>query len=172
VGILPNQYNIIINTLSHFGQLLVDQAELHPVDNFFRFSISPLSRKNSTILNTTLASVLSGVTPEQLGLTGLSSYSGISNGFSYTLYLTDPSTNTWGLMVTACNNCDVYSGMSVSLNDIDVTVQLSHFQVIQHNFNNLCFYVPLASKVFNQEKSTCHLKTNLLQTLTTHLASL
>eukprot|EP01037_Dinobryon_pediforme_P003203 gene3203-3246_t len=85
-GKLPTNYNIIINSATNFGRLAVTA-----VTGSTLFGISSLSTPGA-ILNTPLTSVLSGITPTQLGLSGTAtSTSAISNGYTYTLSETGSS---------------------------------------------------------------------------------
>lgn len=106
-GKLPTNYNIIINSATNFGRLAVTA-----VTGSTLFGISSLSTPGA-ILNTPLTSVLSGITPTQLGLSGIAtSTSAISNGYTYTLSETGSSTNIWNLLIAACSGCDTSSGSS------------------------------------------------------------
>ena len=110
-GKLPTNYNIIINSATNFGRLAVTA-----VTGSTLFGISSLSTPGA-ILNTPLTSVLSGITPTQLGLSGTAtSTSASSNGYTYTLSETGLSTNIWNLLISACSGCSVYTGISSSSN--------------------------------------------------------
>ena len=94
-GKLPTNYNIIINSPSNFGQLIVSSGSGNTV-----FGISSLSAGASAVSSTPYASVLSGVTNTQLGIAGISK-TGTSNSYGYTLSETGVGTNIWNLLVTS-----------------------------------------------------------------------
>ncbi|WP_290195029.1 autotransporter outer membrane beta-barrel domain-containing protein [Zwartia vadi] len=117
-GKLPLNYNIIIASTTDYGQLTVGS-----VNGVTNFGISTLSTTSTSIINTNFISVLTGITPEQLGHPGVTSFSSTSNGYSYTLSLSNIPSNTWGLIITACTPCStsINSGMSVPLSAIGVS---------------------------------------------------
>lgn len=114
-GKLPLNYNIIIASTSNYGQLSVDS-----VNGVTQFGISSLSTTNSSILNSNFSSVMSGITADQLGQPGATRFSGTSNGYTFTLSLTDILSNTWGLIITRCASCEtiIGGGTRVTLNEI------------------------------------------------------
>jgi len=67
-----------------------------------QFGISSLSTPSYSLLNHTFTSVLTGISSANLG----QSVSGISNGYSYTLSETTPTSNIWNLLLTACSGCN------------------------------------------------------------------
>ena len=64
------------------------------------FGISSLSTANSSILNTTLSSVLSGIAAANLVNT-----SGTLNGYTFALTQTTPTSGIWNLLITICSVC-------------------------------------------------------------------
>lgn len=118
-GKLPTNYNIIIASTSNYGQLAAGMTT-----GVTRFGISSLSTTSASIFNISFASVLSGITPEQLGYPGATSFSGVSNGYSYILSLSNMASNIWGLIITGCTSCNnsINTGMSVPLSAVGVTV--------------------------------------------------
>ncbi len=92
-GTLPENYNIIINSPASFGRLAVTNNTGNTT-----FGISSLSSGKSAVSTTPYAAVLSGVPRGQLGIGG-ASFSGKSNGYSYTLTETDTLLNIWSLLV-------------------------------------------------------------------------
>jgi autotransporter-associated beta strand protein len=76
-SLLPINYNIIIVSAANYGQLA---ASLLAIGTTTTFGVSSLSTAGSTILNTPLTSVLSGITSE-----GLTNQSGTSNGYTFVL---------------------------------------------------------------------------------------
>ena len=137
-GVLPGNYNIIVKDSSTFGQLSASS-----VTGTTSFGISSLSTTNSAILNVPLTSVLSGITPANLGISG-TSITGTSNGYTYTLSQTGTNTNIWNLVIncisSVCNYgtaasssgsssgsssaptlTNITSGTSVGLSSIGVT---------------------------------------------------
>jgi uncharacterized protein with beta-barrel porin domain len=114
-GVLPNNYNIIISSSTHYGQLVVTNGT-----GTTTFGVSSLTTTSRSIINATFASVLTGISATQLGLPGLTSFSGVSSIYSYLLTLTDPVLNIWGLTITACQICKITiaSGETVTLSQL------------------------------------------------------
>jgi uncharacterized protein with beta-barrel porin domain len=135
-GVLPTNYNIIVNSASSYGQL---QASI--ITGTSTFGVSSLSSPSSAILNVRLPGVLQGFTaPLTSYVNGLivmgSTYTYTSA--SYTYYLVEGATlGTWDLTITACSICvgssggggstsltmsNITVGTSVGLSNIGVTV--------------------------------------------------
>jgi autotransporter-associated beta strand protein len=124
-GRLPTNYNIIINSANHYGQLAVTNGT-----GTTTFGISSLSTTNSSILNTTLVSVLSGVASSVLLNT-----SGASNGYTFVLTETVSGSGIWNLLITAfsvsttsgggTSVSNITSGMSVGLASVGASPVLS-----------------------------------------------
>lgn len=114
-GALPTNYNIIINSLTQYGQLVGTN-----VSGTMTFGISSLTVSSSSIINTNIADVLTGITAEQLGRPGVTSFSANSNGYGYTLTLTNLATNTWGLTLSDCGMC-ISANRVVTLSDIGIS---------------------------------------------------
>jgi autotransporter-associated beta strand protein len=123
-GNLPTNYNIIINSANHYGQLAVSNGT-----GTTTFGISSLSTMNSSILNTTLGSVLSGVASSLLLNT-----SGTLNGYTFVLSETASGSEIWNLMITCsvCNSSgggtsvsNITSGTSVGIASIGANPVLS-----------------------------------------------
>jgi len=122
---LPTNYNIIINSANHYGQLAVTNGT-----GTTTFGISSLSTTNSSILNTTLGSVLSGVASSVLLNT-----SGASNGYTFVLTETVSGSGIWNLLITAfsvsttsgggTSVSNITSGMSVGLASVGASPVLS-----------------------------------------------
>ena len=112
---LPTNYNIIIKSANRYGQLAVTNGI-----GTTTFGISSLTTTSRSIINTTFASVLTGISATQLGLPGLTSFSGVTSIYSYLLTLTDPALNIWGLTITACQICKITiaSGETVTLSQL------------------------------------------------------
>ena len=112
-GVLPTNYNIIIAGTSTYGKLAATA-----VTGSTNFGISTLSTTDSSILNSTLSGVLSGVTPAQLGFGDATTYYSTSNDYWYTLTQTDSVNNIWSLTVTCYGSgcgTTIGSGMTVGL---------------------------------------------------------
>jgi autotransporter-associated beta strand protein len=100
-GALPENYRILIAGTTSFGQLSAGAVTGSTV-----FGVSRFSTTSTSILNTTFANVLVGITPANLGLLGsATTISDTSNGYSYTLTQTNSLTNSWSLIITACSVC-------------------------------------------------------------------
>ena len=118
-GVLPTNYNIIIAGTSTYGKLAATG-----VSGSTNFGISTLSTTDSSILNSTLSGVLSGVTPAQLGFGDATTYYSTSNDYWYTLTQTDSVNNIWSLTVTCYGSgCGITigSGMTVGLANLSPT---------------------------------------------------
>jgi len=126
-GYLPTNYNIIISSATSYGKLAA--SSLNRNSGSTTFGISSLSTTDSSILNTPLSLVLSGVSSAKLTNT-----SGTSNGYTFVLSETASGSGIWNLTITACSICtsgssggggttisDVTSGTSVGLSALGVT---------------------------------------------------
>ena len=87
-GVVPSNYNIIINSTSNYGQLAVTSGTGNTTFGIYSGSIAT----NGHIYN----SVLSGVTSTQLGGVG-TVINGSSNGINYSLLETGSGSNIWDL---------------------------------------------------------------------------
>ena len=146
---LPANYNIIINSTNHYGQLAVTNGI-----GTTTFGISSLSTTNSSILNTTLGSVLSGVASSLLLNT-----SGTSNGYSFVLTETASGSGIWNLIITACSVytassggasvSNITSGMSVGLSSVGASPVLSGGTLVLMNgdSSSTAFSVTSASTI-------------------------
>lgn len=118
-GVLPTNYNIIIAGTTTYGKLAATAAT-----GSTTFGISTLSTTDSSILNSTLSAVLSGVTSAQLGFGDATTYYSTSNDYWYTLTQTDSVNNIWSLTVTCYgSSCGttIGAGMTVSLANLSQT---------------------------------------------------
>ena len=112
-GVLPTNYNIIIGGTTTYGKLSATA-----VTGATTFGISSLSTTDSSILNSTLGAVLSGVTSAQLGFGDATTYYSTSNDYWYTLTQTDSVNNIWSLTVTCYGSgcgTTIGTGMTVGL---------------------------------------------------------
>jgi hypothetical protein len=102
-ALLPNFYNIIINSSTHYGQLSIATVGLvNGLTGTMVFGISNLSVGSAAVSLATYSSVLKGITDTQLGISG-ASLTASSNGYLYTLskasaYSTDLN---WDLLVSS-----------------------------------------------------------------------
>ena len=103
----PANYNIIIASSTNYGKL----EYLNPLPGSVRttFGISALSTTSSSIINTTLSAVLSGVNANYLANT-----SGTSNGYTFVLTQTTPTSGIWNLLISACSVCSSSGGSGSS----------------------------------------------------------
>lgn len=92
-GTLPQTYNIIISSSTHYGQLVTSSST-----GSMNFGISSLSTTGSSIVGT-FPAVLNGVTNTALGISGVSLTNATSNGYTYNLVETGVATNIWDLTV-------------------------------------------------------------------------
>lgn len=108
---LPTYYNIIVASTTNYGQLTVSSA-----NGTTTFGISSLSTTSSSILNTTLTSVLSGLDAAKLLNT-----SGTSNGYTFALTETSSGSGTWNLLITACSVCSSGSSSNSSSDSTSIS---------------------------------------------------
>jgi autotransporter-associated beta strand protein len=119
-GTLPTKYRVLISGPTTFGKLFA-----MGVTGSTEFGVSRFSTISTSILNTTFANVLVGITPANLGLGSATTISDVSNGYSYTLTQTNLLTNSWSLIITACRDCQISSGTSVGLSSFGANSVLS-----------------------------------------------
>jgi autotransporter-associated beta strand protein len=130
---LPTNYNIIIAGGTNYGQIRLDPAPQAPATT--TFGISSLSAGSSIVSGTPYSNVLIGISPlELVGSGGATTFSGTSNGYSYTLTQTDLLSGIWSLTVTAyassgggsdtsggTTSLDITQGTNVSLSSLGIT---------------------------------------------------
>lgn len=105
-GRLPVQYNIIIGSSSVYGKLSAAS-----VTGEMRFGISPQSAGSSIVSGTPYVDVLTGLTSLQLGLGALvTSLTGTSNGYSFTLSRNDADHFRWDLLINSFSSGDSGTG--------------------------------------------------------------
>lgn len=109
-GVLPTNYNIIINSMSEFGRL--NAASSTGVMNFGIYSGGVSGVPASVMTEGTYSSVLSGISASNLFAT-TGSYG------TYTWLLNNISASTWDLVV---NPNKISSGSSFTLSNVGVTV--------------------------------------------------
>ena len=105
VKAIPQRYNIIIASTIDYGKLSVINSTGNTT-----FGISSLSAGSSIVSDTPYTNVLSGVSSTQLGFGGETTFSGISNNYSYTLTETNVQLGIWSLSVTAFSSGSSGSG--------------------------------------------------------------
>jgi autotransporter-associated beta strand protein len=103
---LPTVYNVIIDSVASYGKLIAGALNGGTI---MTFGISSLSTTNSSILNTPLNSVLSGVAAANLVNTNST-----SNGYTFVLTQTTPTSGIWNLLITACSVCSANDSGSSS----------------------------------------------------------
>jgi hypothetical protein len=115
--LLPTNYNIIIAGGTNYGQIRSDSAS-----GATTFGISSLSAGSSIVSGTPYSNVLIGISPLRLvGSGGATTFSGTSNGYSYTLTQTDLPLGIWSLTVTAYASSGGGSGTSGGTTSLDIT---------------------------------------------------
>jgi hypothetical protein len=132
-GASPTNYNIIINSSTHYGQL----SYVDVLTDTMIFGISNLSAGSAAVSLTTYSDVLRGINNTQLGITG-SSLTATSNGYHYTLsqastYSTDLN---WDLLVS--------SYIPTSDTQASLTRQASSLRGV-HNIASLISHYPNSS---------------------------
>jgi autotransporter-associated beta strand protein len=117
---LPTNYNIIIAGGTNYGQIRLVPAPQAPATT--TFGISSLSAGSSIVSGTPYSNVLIGISPlELVGSGGATTFSGTSNGYSYTLTQTDLPSGIWSLTVTAYASSGGGSGTSGGTTSLDIT---------------------------------------------------
>lgn len=109
-GFLPTNYNIIIASGSNYGRLAVSSGT-----GTITFGVSSQSTLTNSMVNTTLSSVLSGVTSSSLNNKSLT-----SNGYTFGLIETSTS-GTWDLRI----NSSLAVAASASTINVNGTTTLS-----------------------------------------------
>jgi len=100
-GRLPTNYNIIIGSHTHYGQLVA-----YTSSGSLNFGISSFSSVGPSILGN-YPTVLNGVSSTALGIGSATTLSAVSNGYAFTLNETGSSTNIWNLNITAAPSSDI-----------------------------------------------------------------
>ena len=158
-GVLPTNYNIIIAGTTTYGKLAATA-----VTGATTFGISNLSTTNSSILNSTLSAVLSGVTSAQLGFGNATTYYSSSNDYWFTLTATDLVNNIWSLTVTCYGGgcgTTIDPGVTVSLGSLSPTSRpvLAGGTLLLSNgdTSSLAFSVTAASTIQNSTSGSATL---------------
>ena len=115
-GAIPLNYNILITNSTHYGQLVAYSS----TGSSLNFGISSQSTAGTAILGT-YTSVLNGITSSMLAgsTSAATSFSGTSNGYSYTLNETALNSNLWNLTVGSVDittNGSIYSSSLIGTN--------------------------------------------------------
>ena len=157
---LPVVYNVIIESAASYGKLTTTLLN-NTIGPVMTFGISSLSTTNSSILNTPLSSVLSGVAAAKLVNT-----SGTSNGYTFVLSETSSGSGIWNLLITACSVCissdsgsssggtgisNISSGTNVGLASIGASPVLSGgtLVLLSGDSSSTAFSVTSASTIQN-----------------------
>ena len=158
----PVNYQIIIASTTDFGRLSLGEGTTGTIT----FGISSLSTTSSSILNTTLNSVLSGLPAIKLANT-----SGTSNGYTFVLTQTGSSTGIWNLLISAIASSNsgsssgstsvstVSSGTSVGLASIGASPVLSGgtLVLLSGDSSSTAFSVAAASTIQNPSSGSATL---------------
>jgi autotransporter-associated beta strand protein len=119
-GILPQRYEIIINSPTDYGVLNVNSVTTSSAGMAFGIYSGDIDGIDSSVLTeTTYSSVLQGFA-NLSGVTGTSGTFG--EDFNYELVQQDTTTN-WDLLVTSTSLPEITTGNSVALSDVGVTVE-------------------------------------------------
>ena len=101
-GVLPVNYNIIVNSPTSFGKLSATT-----VTGSMTFGIY-----DSTLRKGTYSAVLTGIASSGAGSVLASSITGIYNGFTYTLI--NSAGTTWDLSISGASTADTHSSLAAS----------------------------------------------------------
>ena len=165
---MPTVYNIIIDSAATYGKLIAGALNN---GSAMTFGISSLSTTNSSIINTTLYSVLSGIVNipavgNNPAIIRLLNTSGTSNGYTFVLSETSSGSGIWNLLITACSVCvssdsgsssggtgvsNISSGASVGLASIGSSPILSGgtLVLLSGDSSSTAFSVTSASTIQN-----------------------
>ncbi len=165
---LPTVYNVIIDSAASYGKLT---TTLLNDGSAMTFGISSLSTTNSSIINTTLYSVLSGIVNipavgNNPAIIRLLNTSGTSNGYTFVLSETSSGSGIWNLLITACSVCvssdsgsssggtsisNISSGSNVGLASIGASPVLSGgtLVLLSGDSSSTAFSVTSASTIQN-----------------------
>lgn len=125
---LPENYNIVINDFSNYGQLSA-KGESGNIDGVVNFGIYPAS----TIAKGNYSSVLKGVYLDNLGQS-----SGDYNGFKWSLKEIDNALGIWDLVVTGAATEDTQNSLKLSLNSLE-NIYAMQASIINNDLNYDCW---------------------------------
>ncbi len=128
-GNLPSNYNIIINSPNHYGQLSVSSPSGTTTFGIYSGGVSGVAA--STLAKGTYSAVLSGITSSDL--TGATA--GNYNGFTWRL--NDSSGNIWDLVVTGSSTADTQQSLVETASALRNTYALQN-AVLVNGFNYDC----------------------------------
>ncbi|MBU3641744.1 autotransporter outer membrane beta-barrel domain-containing protein [Polynucleobacter sp. Fuers-14] len=128
-GNLPVNYNIIINSRTHYGQLAVTSGTGTTTFGIYSGGVAGLAA--STLNKGTYSSVLSGVTSSNL--TGTTS--GNYNGFTWSLI--NSSGSIWDLIVTGASTADTQQSLLNTVSALQNTFTLQN-TVLANSFSYDC----------------------------------
>ena len=128
-GNLPSNYNIIINSPNHYGQLSVSSPSGTTTFGIYSGGVSGVAA--STLAKGTYSAVLSGITSSDL--TGATA--GNYNGFTWRL--NNSSGNIWDLVVTGSSTADTQQSLVETASALRNTYALQN-AVLVNGFNYDC----------------------------------
>lgn len=128
-GRLPASYKIIINSLTHYGQLAVINPSGAATFGIFTGGVDSVAA--STLTKGTYSSVLSGITP--VNLTGPTT--GGYNGFTWRL--NNSSGTIWDLIVTGASTADTQQSLVNTASVLQGTYTLQN-SVLANSFSYDC----------------------------------
>lgn len=121
-GVLPSNYNIVINSPTHYGQLAATGAS--GLTTFGIYS-------NSNVTKGTYSSVLSGVASSNLS----GALAGNYNGFTWTL--NNSSIDIWDLIVTGASTADTQASLNNTASSLQSIYTLQN-SVLANSFTYDC----------------------------------
>lgn len=128
-GVLPTNYNIIINSKTQYGQLVVTSGTGTTTFGIYAGGVSGVAA--STLSKGTYSSVLSGLTLSNF----YGAKSGNYNGFTWTL--NNSSATIWDLIVTGASNDDTQKSIVATAASLQNTFALQN-AVLANSFSYDC----------------------------------
>jgi hypothetical protein len=128
---LPINYNIIVRSVNHYGQL--SGSRISGVTNFSIYAGGVDGVAESTVTKGTYTAVLSGLTTSNIGATR----SGIYSGFNWTLALQSGSSSVWDLIFSGASTADTQASLNTQARRLRSTFNST---MASGNFANMNTY--------------------------------